>query len=123
VETESFPCRQRAFRERKERHVRDLEAKLLVLESSNHSLQSDNERLKLALQRARAENEILRARTTQSHYMQDLTNGSLVRSADMDDAVLRGENKSGEIIGAQTWDFIQSHPLVEQGIIGIADAC
>jgi hypothetical protein len=52
---------QRAFRERKERHVRDLEAKLSALENNTHSLQSDNERLKLALQRARTENEILRA--------------------------------------------------------------
>ncbi|KAI9708801.1 MAG: hypothetical protein M1820_003756 [Bogoriella megaspora] len=52
---------QRAFRERKERHVRDLEAKLTALESQSHSLQSDNERLKLALQRAETENEILRA--------------------------------------------------------------
>lgn len=57
---------QRAFRERKERHVRDLETKLSALETSTHSLQSDNERLKLALQRARTENEILRATSGQS---------------------------------------------------------
>lgn len=53
--------RQRAFRERKERHVRELEAKLSALESSATSLATDNERLKLALQRATTENEILRA--------------------------------------------------------------
>ena len=41
--------------------MRDLEAKLTALESQSHSLQSDNERLKLALQRAETENEILRA--------------------------------------------------------------
>jgi hypothetical protein len=52
---------QRAFRERKERHVKDLEAKLFALESSATSLASDNQRLKLALQRAKTENEILRA--------------------------------------------------------------
>ena len=52
---------QRAFRERKERHVRDLEAKLNLLTSTTSSLQSDNERLKLMLQRAQTENEILRA--------------------------------------------------------------
>ena len=45
--------------------MKDLEAKLSALESSTHSLQSDNERLKLALQRARTENEILRATTGQ----------------------------------------------------------
>ncbi|EMC98543.1 hypothetical protein BAUCODRAFT_23289 [Baudoinia panamericana UAMH 10762] len=52
---------QRAFRERKERHVRDLEAKLNLLTTTTSSLQSDNERLKLMLQRAQTENEILRA--------------------------------------------------------------
>ncbi|KAH9868184.1 hypothetical protein J1614_007256 [Plenodomus biglobosus] len=57
---------QRAFRERKERHVRDLEAKLHALENSTHTLQTDNERLKTALAKARMENEILRA--TNTHY-------------------------------------------------------
>lgn len=52
---------QRAFRERKERHVKDLETKLNSLESASTSLASDNQRLKLALQRAVTENEILRA--------------------------------------------------------------
>lgn len=58
--------RQRAFRERKERHVRDLEAKLNLLTTTTSSLQSDNERLKLMLQRAQTENEILRATASSS---------------------------------------------------------
>ncbi len=58
--------RQRAFRERKERHVRDLEAKLNHLTNTTSSLQSDNERLKLMLQRAQTENEILRATASTS---------------------------------------------------------
>ncbi|KAK3618173.1 hypothetical protein LTR56_014245 [Elasticomyces elasticus] len=57
---------QRAFRERKERHVRDLEAKLNLLTTTTSSLQSDNERLKLMLQRAQTENEILRATAASS---------------------------------------------------------
>ncbi|RMY82214.1 hypothetical protein D0861_07994 [Hortaea werneckii] len=57
---------QRAFRERKERHVRDLEAKLNLLTTTTTALQSDNERLKLLLQRAQTENEILRASTSSS---------------------------------------------------------
>jgi len=52
---------QRAFRERKERHVRDLEAKLHQLTSTTASLQSDNERLRLLLQRTQTENEVLKA--------------------------------------------------------------
>jgi AP-1-like factor len=66
VETDFFSTRQRTFRERKERHIRDLEAKLSAFESTTHSLQLNNEQMKFALQRARIENEILRASTTQS---------------------------------------------------------
>jgi AP-1-like factor len=53
--------RQRAFRERKEKHVHELEAKLRRLSTTATSLQSDNERLKALLQRAQTENEILKA--------------------------------------------------------------
>lgn len=46
--------------------MRDLEAKLNLLTTTTTSLQSDNERLKLALQRAQTENEVLRATTSSS---------------------------------------------------------
>ncbi|KAF2643067.1 hypothetical protein P280DRAFT_393800, partial [Massarina eburnea CBS 473.64] len=148
---------QRAFRERKERHVRDLEAKLNVLESSTHTLQSDNERLKLALQRARTENEILRASTGNSspsssrpgsvtfpspgahlnaddmlldddnnakYNVQPLPNGSVINSAENDQPASRRIGKaSKEIPASQVWDLIQSHPLVKQGHVDIADVC
>ncbi|OQE28765.1 hypothetical protein PENSTE_c003G10076 [Penicillium steckii] len=52
---------QRAFRERKERHVKDLEDKVCSLEESSTSLQADNERLKRELAKYATENEILRA--------------------------------------------------------------
>jgi len=140
---------QRAFRERKERHVRDLEAKLNALENSTHSLQSDNERLKLALQRARTENEILRAtsggspttsRPVSASYpspgahlpddevdevynVQILPNGSVVNSADKEHSASRRKTKSREIPADKTWDLIQTHPLVKQGLVDIADVC
>lgn len=142
---------QRAFRERKERHVRDLETKLSALESSTHSLQSDNERLKLALQRARTENEILRATSGQSplpsrpvsvsypspgahlipdddeedekYSVQSLNNGSVVNAAGKDHAASRQKSKGKEVPAAQAWDFIQSHPLVKQGLVDVADVC
>ncbi|ORY10646.1 hypothetical protein BCR34DRAFT_566460 [Clohesyomyces aquaticus] len=144
---------QRAFRERKERHVRDLEAKLNALESSTHSLQSDNERLKLALQRARTENEILRAtsgshspsssrpvsasypspgahlpdedsmKEDEAYNVQALSNGSVVNSANKEHAASRRKTKGKEIPATQTWDLIQSHPLVKQGLVDIADVC
>lgn len=142
-------CSQRAFRERKERHVRDLEAKLNALESSTHSLQSDNERLKLALQRARTENEILRATSggsptrsrpisasypspgahlpddevDEAYNVQALPNGSVVNSADMEHQASRRKTQTREIPADKVWDLIQSHPLVKQGLVDIADVC
>ncbi|KAH5774304.1 hypothetical protein HBI17_007280 [Parastagonospora nodorum] len=139
---------QRAFRERKERHVKELENKLSALESSTHSLQSDNERLKLALQRAQTENEILRATAGHSpapscavsvsypspgahlpdedlndneYNVQSLQNGSVINAADKDHAASRRKTKGKEIPAAQAWDFIQQHPLVKQGLVDIAD--
>ena len=46
--------------------MRDLEAKLNLLTTTTSSLQSDNERLKMMLQRAQTENEILRATASSS---------------------------------------------------------
>jgi AP-1-like factor len=130
--------------------VKDLENKLSALESSTHSLQSDNERLKLALQRARTENEILRATSGHSpsssrpvsvsypspgahlpdedlkdddYNVQLLTNGSVINAADRDHAASRRKSRSKEVPAAQAWDLIQSHPLVKQGLVDIADVC
>ncbi|KAL2269444.1 hypothetical protein VTJ83DRAFT_1628 [Remersonia thermophila] len=52
---------QRAFRERKERHVKDLESRLQQLEQVQQDTASENERLKRDLQKMETENEILRA--------------------------------------------------------------
>ncbi|KAF2856526.1 hypothetical protein T440DRAFT_411483 [Plenodomus tracheiphilus IPT5] len=142
---------QRAFRERKERHVRDLETKLSELENNTHSLQSDNEQLKLALQRARTENEILRAtsghspansRPTSVSYplpgahlpsdddgmdddynIQSLNNGSVINSAGKDHVASRCPGQGREVPASQAWDVIQSHPLVQQGLVDVADVC
>jgi hypothetical protein len=130
--------------------VKDLENKLSALESSTHSLQSDNERLKLALQRARTENEILRATTGQSptssrpvsvsypspgahlpleddkdddYNVQSLSNGSVVNTADKDHAASRRKTRGKDVPASQAWDLIQSHPLVKQGLVDIADVC
>ena len=56
--------RQRAFRERKERHVKDLELKLKSMEAQSTDVMSENERLKRELDRVATQNEILRATTT-----------------------------------------------------------
>ncbi|KAL8296335.1 hypothetical protein RB597_005760 [Gaeumannomyces tritici] len=57
---------QRAFRERKERHVKDLEAKLASLEAAQQQATTENERLKRDLQKISTENEILRATSSLS---------------------------------------------------------
>ncbi|EXJ77921.1 hypothetical protein A1O3_09080 [Capronia epimyces CBS 606.96] len=52
---------QRAFRERKERHLKELEAKLNRLQHQSVALNGENERLRRELARMATENEILRA--------------------------------------------------------------
>ncbi|KAF2834259.1 hypothetical protein M501DRAFT_1020929 [Patellaria atrata CBS 101060] len=122
---------QRAFRERKERHVKDLEAKLSALESSASSLQSDNERLKLALQRATTENEILRATSstlslppspTTPPEAYTATTAGLTRSGSSSMRNGNGWDVAGSMLPAgATWDLIQAHPLVKQGLVDIGD--
>jgi AP-1-like factor len=131
--------------------VKELETKLSALESSTHSLQSDNERLKAALLRARTENEILRATSGQSpstsrpvsvsypspgahlaqeedyntkdddYSVQSLSNGSVVNAVKRE--LPRRRAKGKEVPAAQAWDLIQSHPLVKQGLVDVADVC
>ncbi|KAJ9643216.1 uncharacterized protein PV06_05518 [Exophiala oligosperma] len=52
---------QRAFRERKEKHVKDLEARLSTLQRQSMTLNGENERLRRELAKVATENEILRA--------------------------------------------------------------
>lgn len=52
---------QRAFRERKEKHVKDLEARNTTLQHESITLQNEVDRLRRELARTTAENEILRA--------------------------------------------------------------
>ena len=71
-------CSQHAFHKRKESHTRDLEAKLTALKDYTDALQSDHDRLKQALQRARTDNEILRstrATDSQEHTFMDHIHG------------------------------------------------
>ncbi|KAM3435762.1 hypothetical protein NHJ13734_005406 [Beauveria thailandica] len=72
---------QRAFRERKEKHVKDLESKLANLENSQQQASFENERLRRHLQKVSTENEILRATSnmnnqsasSQHHHQQQQT--------------------------------------------------
>jgi hypothetical protein len=142
---------QRAFRERKERHVRDLQVKLNSLEEASTTLQADNERLKRELAKYTTENEILRA-TSRSNVadsqkaLEPTVTGPMKYSpTDFITGVMsEGSASSGsavtipssgsphrvtvcEITGEKlldagaTWDLIQSHELFKRGLVDIGD--
>ena len=130
--------RQRAFREREERHVKDLEAKLATLEESQKVTATENERLKRDLQKVSTENEILRATSSvqgaHSAMAQDpTTTGPLqYNPTDFYSNVLSGHaNKTlshrivtsddGErlLAAGATWEFIISHELYKRGMVDV----
>ena len=113
-------------------------------------MQSDNERLKAALQRARTENEILRATSGHSpssppqpvtasypspgahllleghekaeeYNVQPLPNGSVINAAGKEHS--RQGARGKEVPAAKAWDLIQSHTLIKQGLVDVADVC
>lgn len=47
----------------------------------------------------------------------------MLNAADKDHAASRRKTKSKEIPASQAWDYLQSHPLVKQGLVDIADVC
>jgi len=127
---------QRAFRERKERHVKDLEAKLASLEKNAATVTEENERLKLQLQKAETENEILKA--TSAHASRGapapLPNAGPMRFSPKDfytELLQAHENKtpSHRIVTSESgdrlfaagaaWDYIIKHPLYERGLVDV----
>ncbi|KAJ5163671.1 transcriptional regulator family: bZIP [Penicillium coprophilum] len=136
---------QRAFRERKEQHVRDLEDKVNTLEQASSTLQADNERLKRELAQYTTENEILRA-TSQVHRGHVSSNenptptvtGPMKFSPTDFHATFMPDGPgtprsphhrltvcpiTGErLLDARaTWDLIQKHELFERGQLDIGD--
>ncbi|KAM5361451.1 hypothetical protein ACJZ2D_013078 [Fusarium nematophilum] len=128
---------QRAFRERKEKHVKDLEAKLAGLEAAQQHASRENERLKRDLQKMSTENEILRATSHVGHGSmspEPATGPMRFNPTDFYSNVLQNHsNKSpshrivtsddGErlLAAGATWDFIISHELFKKGLVDIGD--
>jgi AP-1-like factor len=131
---------QRAFRERKERHVKDLEQRLASLEESQQLAVAENERLKHDLQKMSTENEILRATSglqggSNSLSPEPTTTGPMhYNPTDFYSNVLSGHaNKTpshrivtsddGErlLAAGATWDLIISHDLYKRGLVDIGD--
>ncbi|KAI1176367.1 hypothetical protein F4777DRAFT_587954 [Nemania sp. FL0916] len=132
---------QRAFRERKERHVKDLEAKLASLEAAQSQTATENEKLRREMQKISTENEILRATSS----VQAQQNGSMSPVAGIttgpmqynptdfySDLLQNHTNKTpshrivesgGErlLAAGATWDYIISHDLFKKGLVDVAD--
>lgn len=148
VLSDRFPHSQRAFRERKERHVRELEQKLSELQQTSNNLYADNERLKRELAKISTENEILRAtsqsglaasgkRLGESESEQTTTGPMRFSPTDFYSSVTgkNGEHKfahrivvseeTGERLldAGATWEMIQNHPLFKQGLVDIGHVC
>ncbi|KAI2639289.1 hypothetical protein GGS21DRAFT_506894 [Xylaria nigripes] len=134
---------QRAFRERKERHVKDLEAKLASLEAAQSQTATENEKLKREMQKMSTENEILRAtssahvqnaRVSSSSPVSDITTGPMQYNSDDFYSHLlqnhQNKNRSHRIVEAggqrllaagATWDYIINHELFKKGLIDVGD--
>ncbi|KAH9949446.1 hypothetical protein B0H21DRAFT_688374 [Amylocystis lapponica] len=68
---------QRAFRERKEKHVKDLEDKVAALEAKNHVTESENENLRDLLSRLQNENMVLKQAAFTFSVPRDTTNNGV----------------------------------------------
>jgi len=130
---------QRAFRERKEKHVKELEAQVAALKQASSTVSAENEMLKLSLQKVSTENEILKATSHHSHNSHSpspLPDAGPMRYSPKDfyTQVLHAhENKTPShrivtdtetgdrlLAAGATWDFIIQHPLFKKGMVDVA---
>ncbi|MCJ1402086.1 hypothetical protein MMC11_005305 [Xylographa trunciseda] len=135
---------QRAFRERKERHVKDLENKLNSLSAHSTTLLTDNERLKRELQKLATQNEILRATTgpvsqpplnnvrppSPIHGPQTYSPTDFQKAVGVDPKQhpvsyeeFGGEDGERLLSAGATWDLIQGHELCRKGMVDVGDVC
>ncbi|KAH6651790.1 hypothetical protein BKA67DRAFT_338172 [Truncatella angustata] len=133
---------QRAFRERKERHVKELEAKVASLEAAQQHTSTENEKLKRDLQKMSTENEILRATSNmrENGSMSPASNPPTTTGpmrfnpTDFYSELLANhtnktpshrvvESESGEklLAAGATWDMIINHPSFKKGLVDVGD--
>jgi len=130
---------QRASRERRERHAKDLEAKLSSLEAAQHETASENERLKRDLQKMSLENKMLKETysinnfhlpghgrplvTTGSLQYNSMEFGTMVFYRHPNEAPSHRTSHSGErpFAAGATWDYIKSGDLFKTGLVEIED--
>lgn len=131
---------QRAFRERKERHVKDLEARLATLEAEAQHTTSENERLKREMQKITTENEILRATSTlngqnslspepaqttgpQRYNPTDFYSDLLASHTEKTPSHRIAVAEDGErlLAAGATWDLIINHEAFKRGLVDVGD--
>ncbi|KXX82605.1 Fluconazole resistance protein 3 [Madurella mycetomatis] len=131
---------QRAFRERKERHVKDLESRLQQLEQAQQEAMSENERLKRDLQKMSTENEILRATSMatansgspgangaptttgpMSYNPTDFYSNVLQNHANKTPShrIVTSDNGERLLAAGATWEFIINHELFKRGLVDV----
>ena len=127
---------QRAFRERKEQKVKELEAQVAALKASESTMASDLEAMKATLQRATTENEILKATSSTRSPAPIESAGPLGytprdQTKFYDNILYAHPNKTpshrithdaqGErlLASATAWDFIMEHELVKAGRVDV----
>ncbi|RDA91910.1 hypothetical protein CP533_1326 [Ophiocordyceps camponoti-saundersi (nom. inval.)] len=140
---------QRAFRERKEKHVKDLEAKLATLEAAQQKASVENERLKRDLQEMSTENELLRATTTTSsaaagvvaacpssspeapprspledfypsdEFYSTVLESNAFRNASPSRRVVTSDDGERLLAAGAAWDLIVSHQLYRRGLVDV----
>ncbi|RMZ91003.1 hypothetical protein DV736_g1762, partial [Chaetothyriales sp. CBS 134916] len=144
---------QRAFRERKEKHVKDLEAKLNSLQHQAAWLNGENEKLRREIAKIATENKILRATSGSSSHNgatplttapdelvgplaytpTDPVPGKKMSDKYMDSRhthfislkMLAIDDETGvPLLGTgETWDYIQGHKQVRKGLVDVGDVC
>ncbi|CAG9982443.1 unnamed protein product [Clonostachys byssicola] len=128
---------QRAFRERKEKHVKDLETTLNELRESQEKATSENEKLKKDLQKITTENLILRASKGSDDYtstevlvtgptLQQLNNSAFASDTlpslniKVSHRVVEAPDGTRLLAAGAAWDYIVSHPQYQTGLVDIS---
>ncbi|KAK7408364.1 AP-1-like transcription factor [Neonectria punicea] len=122
---------QQAFRKRKEKHVKDLEAKLANLEATQKETTAENERLKRDLTKVSTENKILRMRSVSSA---STANPGRFNSSEFYFNILQNQpnktpsrrittSRDGErlLAAGATWDFMLNHKLFKKGLVDVGN--
>ncbi|KAK3996976.1 hypothetical protein QBC44DRAFT_126013 [Cladorrhinum sp. PSN332] len=130
---------QRAFRERKERHVKDLETRLQQMEAMQQEALAENEQLRVDMRKLSTENEILRATAAVNPAGSPLNHGTPITTGPMTynptdfytNVLQNHTNKTpshrivtsddGErlLAAGATWELIINHHLFKRGLVDV----